>query len=109
MKITRKFLEKIIKEEITSILLEQDPMKTKNKILQKIKDEIAAVEKEIEARKSPKATVTGTNPISPVAVYNKLSMYNLKRKLFNLKKELKKKESELAGPGENADQNTAGK
>ena len=31
MKITRKILEKIIKEEITSILLEQDPIEQKRK------------------------------------------------------------------------------
>ena len=40
MKITKKILEKIIKEEITSILLEQDPIKQKEEMIADLKAKI---------------------------------------------------------------------
>ena len=50
MKITRKILEKIIKEEITSILLEQDPIKQKEKMIADLKADIKA-EKDAKKKK----------------------------------------------------------
>ena len=50
MKITRKILEKIIKEEITSILLEQDPIKQKEKMIADLKAKIKA-EKDAKKKK----------------------------------------------------------
>ena len=72
MKITKKILHNIIKEEIANVLLEQDPIKAKEKI-------IADLKAKIKAEKDPK-------------------------KKKKLEKELEDKEVELAGPGENADQ-----
>ena len=78
----------------------EDPMETKNKILKKIKDEIAAVEKEIKSLKTPAAKITG--PIRMAA--SKIKMKKLQDKLKKLKEKLKKKEADLAGPGGNAAQ-----
>ena len=50
MKITRKILEKIIKEEITSILLEQDPIEQKEKMIADLKAKIKA-EKDAKEKK----------------------------------------------------------
>jgi len=47
MKITKNFLQNIIKEEIANILQEQDPIKAKEKI-------IADLKAEIKAEKDPK-------------------------------------------------------
>lgn len=77
MKITRKILENIIREELASILQEQDPIKAKEKIL-------ADLKAKIKAEKDPK-------------------------KKKKLEKELEDKEVELAGPGDNADQDPRSK
>ena len=77
MKITKKILENIIREELASILQEQDPIKAKEKIL-------ADLKAKIKAEKDPK-------------------------KKKKLEKELEDKEVELAGPGDNADQDPRSK
>ena len=72
MKITKKILQDIIKEELANVLQEQDPQKQKEKI-------ITDLEAKIKAEKDPK-------------------------KKAELQKQLKKKKIDLAGPGENGDQ-----
>ena len=54
MKITKKFLEKIIKEEMASILLEQDPIKQKEKMIADLKAKIKA-EKDAKKKKTLQA------------------------------------------------------
>ena len=90
MKITKKILQDIIKEELANVLQEQDPIETKREILQKMDDEIAAVEKQLKSAKKQSD--------------NKANIKRLQDKLKKLKEKLKKKEADLAGPGENADQ-----
>ena len=68
----------------------KDPIKAKDEILQKIKDEIAAVEKQLKSDKTQSD--------------NKAKTKRLQAKLKKLKEKLKKKEADLAGPGGNADQ-----
>ena len=54
MKITRKNLERIIKEELANLLQEQDPIKAKEKIIADLEAKIKA-EKDLKKKKELKA------------------------------------------------------